>query len=117
MSIPTEVKFLNADRSEALEARIRERVERLERFHDGLLACEVVVSAPHQHKHKGHVYRVAVRLELPGGELLANRGSEKDHAHEDPYVAVRDAFDAMKRQLEDHVRRHDHRTRPNEPGS
>jgi cold shock CspA family protein len=32
------------------------------------------------------------------------RSGPKDHAHEDVYVAIRDAFDAAVRRLEDHVR-------------
>jgi cold shock CspA family protein len=38
----------------------------------------------------------------------------QDHAHEDAYVAVRDAFDAVMRQLEDHVRKLDGRVKTHE---
>jgi ribosome-associated translation inhibitor RaiA len=37
---------------------------------------------------------------VPGAELVANHAQ-----HEDIYVAVRDAFQAITRQLEDHARR------------
>jgi cold shock CspA family protein len=41
---------------------------------------------------------------VPGGEIVVNRNHPLDHAHEDVYVAMRDSFDAARRQLEDHVR-------------
>ncbi len=42
---------------------------------------------------------------MPGADVVVTRESPRDHAHEDPYVAVRDAFDAAIRQVEDRVRR------------
>jgi len=42
---------------------------------------------------------------VPGGELVANREPDEHHAYSDVYVAIRDAFDAMRRQLEDYARR------------
>jgi len=39
-------------------------------------------------------------LTVPGAELVANHTQ-----HEDVYVAIRDAFDAMSRQLEDYARK------------
>jgi len=35
---------------------------------------------------------------------VIGREPTQHHAHEDVYVAIRDAFDAAKRQLEDYVR-------------
>ena len=40
-----------------------------------------------------------------GSEIVVGRDPEAHHAHEDVYVAIRDAFDATRRLLEDHVRR------------
>ena len=40
----------------------------------------------------------------PGREIVVNRDPAAHHAHEDAHVAGRDAFDAVRRLLEDHVR-------------
>jgi ribosomal subunit interface protein len=90
--------------SEAVEARIRERATRLERFHDRITSCDVVVQAPHRHQQKGKLYEVHIHLRVPGEEIVVKR--EGPHGHEDVYVAVRDAFAAMERRLEDVSRRH-----------
>jgi ribosomal subunit interface protein len=93
------------DHSDAIEAVIRERAARLERFHDRIVRCHVVVDVPHRHQRKGRLFAVRLDLTTPTGELVVKRDPPEDHSHEDFYVVVRDAFDAMARQLEDEVRR------------
>lgn len=91
--------------SEAVEERIRERTARLERLHDRMTSCNVVVQAPHRHQQKGKLYEVHIHVRVPGEEIVVNREGPHDHGHEDVYVAVRDAFAAMERRLEDFARR------------
>jgi ribosome-associated translation inhibitor RaiA len=91
--------------SEAIESMIRERAARLERFHDRIVRCHVVVDMPHRHHKKGRLYTVRIDVTTPTGEFVATRDPSRDHSHEDFNVVVRDAFDALSRQLEDEVRR------------
>lgn len=105
MQIPLQITFRHMDPSDAVEDRIRNEVSKLERFYDQIMSCRVVVESPHAHHHKGHLYQIHLDLKVPGKELVAGHGHGRDHAHEDIYVAIRDAFDEMQRQLEDHVRR------------
>lgn len=112
MQIEPEIVFHNMDRSAAIEDRVAEHIARLERFHERITSCRVVVDAPHRHGHKGKIYHVRVDLTVPGGEIVADRDPGLNHAHEDVNVAIRDAFAAATRQLEDYVRRHsDHRVK------
>jgi cold shock CspA family protein len=48
---------------------------------------------------------VRIEIGVPGKDLIVSRHPKDKHAHEDIYVAIRDAFDAARRQLEDHVRK------------
>lgn len=105
MTVPLQVTFKDMDPSPALESRIRAKAARLERFADDILRCHVTVEAPHRHHHQGRLYRARVEVFVPRGDVIVTREGPLNHAHEDPYVAVRDAFDAAIRQLEDHVRR------------
>jgi ribosomal subunit interface protein len=105
MKLPLEVTFRNLGHSDAIEASIRDHAERLERFSSDIMACRVVVEADHRHHHKGNLYHVRVDLTVPGTELVASRRPAEHQEHQDVYVAVRDAFDAARRQLEDFVRR------------
>ncbi|MFV8836163.1 HPF/RaiA family ribosome-associated protein [Aquisalimonas sp. APHAB1-3] len=105
MQKPVQITFRNMDSSPALEARIRRRVGKLERHFEPIMSCQVAVEARHRHHHRGNVYHVRIAVTVPGAELVASRDPERDHAHEDPYVAFRDALRALIRQLEDHARR------------
>src|SRR5690606_27783500 len=105
MNIPVQITFKNFDSSTAVETAIRERAEQLEKYFDRITSCRVVVEAPHQNHLKGNLFHVRIDLTVPGDELVVNRNHEKNHAHEDVYVAIRDAFDAMKNQLRSYVDR------------
>jgi cold shock CspA family protein/ribosome-associated translation inhibitor RaiA len=91
--------------SEAVESMIRERSARLERFHHRIVRCHVTVDVPHRHQRKGRSYAVRVDITTPTGEIAVSRDATLDKSHQDFNVVVRDAFNAVARQLEDEVRR------------
>ena len=105
MQIPLQISFRNMDPSPAVEERIRKKAAKLERFHDRIIGCTVVVEAPHRHHHKGKLYSVRVDVSVPGKDVVVDRAKPSDHAHEDVYVAVRDAFNAVTRRLEEQARK------------
>ena len=105
MQIPLEIVFRNMEPSEFVEKDIREKAEKLNHYAKHIMGCRVVFEAPHKHHHKGNLYHVRIDLTLPGQEIVVNRAPSEHHAHEDPYVAIRDAFNAASRQLEDFVRK------------
>lgn len=99
MQVPKQITFRNMDRSEFVEAAVHEKITKLESMTERLTSCRVAVEALHRSHHKGHLYRVRVDVTLPGAELVVGNEHHDKHAHEDVYVAIRDAFDAMARQL------------------
>lgn len=105
MQNTVQITFRGMDASEAVQARVREAVAKLEQVQPRLTGCHVVVEAKHRHHHQGQIFHVSIDLTAPGFELAVNRDAEKDHAHEDVYVAVRDAFDAARRKLVEHPQR------------
>jgi ribosome-associated translation inhibitor RaiA/cold shock CspA family protein len=92
------------DSSDAVAARVRDRAEELERLFDRVMSCRVVVECRHPRHHQGNLFRVRVDLKVPGREIAVGRDPAAHHAHEDIYVAIRDAFDTTRRLLEDYVR-------------
>ena len=104
MQSPLKISFRGMKRSDAVEERIREKVQKLEQYYDRIQSCRVVVEAPHRHHSKGQLYCVRVDLTLPGEEIVVAHEKPGDHAHEDVYVAIRDSFEAARRQLKKHVR-------------
>jgi ribosome-associated translation inhibitor RaiA len=128
MSYPVTITFRNMAPSTAIEKHLRERAAKLDAFSDRILGCRVTVESPHRHHHKGKAYHVHVELSVPGRDIVINRAPTRlstakldsrsgeaipreDHrpskhgAHKDLYVAIRDAFNAAGRKLQDYVRR------------
>lgn len=117
MKLPLQIVFRNMARSDAIEAKVRERADKLDRYAADIMSCRVVVEPSHKHHHKGNLYHVRVDIKARGAELAVARESDDDRAHEDVYVAIRDAFDAAKRRLEDYVRRRRGDVKHHEPPS
>ena len=113
--IPLQINFLALDESDAVRAVVEKRVEKLEHFYNKIIRVEVNISRPHQHRHSDRLYHVLVHLVLPNNEIVVNRHSDKNEAHRDVYVAVRDAFDAAERMLQDYVRILRHNVKTHNP--
>lgn len=117
MRIPLQITVRNLPHSAALEERIRESAAKLEEFHPRIVSCRVAIEASGKHRRSGRQFEVRIDVRVPGEELVANRAHS-----EDVYVAVRDAFNAAKHQLQERAQivRGDtkaHRTMPGrEPG-
>lgn len=105
MQLPLQITFRDMPRSDAVEAKIRERAEKLDKFYDSIMSCRVVVEAPHGHHHQGKHYHIRIDLTVPQGELVVSKDKHDNRTHEDVYVAIRDAFDAAQRQLKEYVRK------------
>ena len=105
MQVPLQVSFRGMEPSAAVEDNVREHAAKLETFFERITSCRVVVEASHHHHHQGNLYHARIDIRVPGAELVVSREPGERKAHEDVYVAIRDAFDAARRQLENHARR------------
>ena len=103
MIIPLQITFHNIPPSEAVEAKIRSLADKLEHFYNRITSCRVIVDAPHRHQRNGKLYQVRIDITVPTGEIVVKRDPPERQSHEDIYVAIRDAFDAAKRKLQDHI--------------
>ena len=95
MAIPLEITVLDIEKTAPIEERIQKKVEKMEQFFDRIECCKVVIEEPQKHKHQGKLYNVRLEVNVPGKQLIVNK-----HPNEDLYVAIRDSFQAMYRQLE-----------------
>jgi len=105
MALPPQVTLRGMGPSPALERAIARKLAWLERYFPRIMGCRVTLEAPHRHRRKGRLYRVRVDITVPGGELVVARNPSLDAAHADVLVAIRDAFDAARRELMDYARR------------
>ena len=105
MDVPLEIAFHNLESSAAVETRVRERVAKLEKLFPRLVACRIVVEAPHRQHQKGNIFRVRIEMSVPGDDLVVskepNRAQER-FADPDVYVVLKDAFDTAERMLKDY---------------
>ena len=103
--IPFQIAFRNSPGQPNVSAHIEERIQGLEQYYDRIDFCRVTVSAPHHPNRPGTTFHVNILLSIPGEDIVINREPEKNPEHKDIALAVRDAFDAAERHLEDRVRR------------
>jgi ribosome-associated translation inhibitor RaiA len=99
MKLPLDLRFMGMAPSQALEEAVKAKVAQLDRFGPDVMACRVTIEQDHKHSHQGRPFAVRIDVTLPGHELAVNRVQD-----EDAYVALRDAFDAARRKVEDSVR-------------
>lgn len=99
MKMPVDIRFVGLEPSGALEAAVRDRVRRIDGQYPDTMAWRITVEQEHKHQHQGRPFSVRIDLTLRGDELVVDRVER-----EDPYVALRDAFDAMRRQLQEAMR-------------
>jgi ribosomal subunit interface protein len=104
LPIPLQIVFRNLAHSDAVEAKVRERAEKLQTYYRHIMSCRVAVEELHRHHQQGNHFRVRIDVRVPERELVADREPDEHHAYTDVYVAIRDAFDSMRRQLEDYAR-------------
>ena len=94
-----QIVFHNIDQSTSISDAVNKRISKLQRFCDRILAGRVVLDSPHNNHHKGKVYSVGLEIHTPSKEVRVNQEQHDNHAHENLYVAIRDAFNAAERQL------------------
>lgn len=104
MTTALTITFDGMEPSTPLRHEIERCAVKLERLTTPPLTCDVTVRQSEQRHLQGNRYAVHAHLTLPGTTIEAGKTPRADHTHEDPFVAVRDTFDAVRRQLDEHLR-------------
>jgi cold shock CspA family protein len=104
MRLPPQITLRGMGPSPAVERAILRKLSWLQRYFPHIMGCRVTLEAPHRHQRKGRLYHVRIDLTVPGGELVVARDPSLHSAHRDVLVAIRDSFDAARRELMDYAR-------------
>lgn len=99
--IPLEITIRDGSNSKFIEQAIRQKAEKLTRFYNKIEYCKVIIVAQQKHKHQGKLFSTKIELSVPGKRLVVNH-----KVNENVYITIRDAFNAMQRQVEDYARRY-----------
>lgn len=99
MQQPVQITFKDLNQSGELTELINEKTDKLQQFFENIISCHIVVEQTQKHKNQGKLNNVRINLGVPGKELIVT-----NNERENVYIAVRDAFDNLRRQLEDYAR-------------
>lgn len=97
MQIQPRITLLDVPQSQAIETDIRDKIEKLETFYPHMTRCDVVIKQEQKHTHTGKLYRPRITVSVPGEKINVNHA-----CNEDVYVALRDAFSATRRRLQEY---------------
>lgn len=100
MQQPAQITFKDLEQSDELTDLVHEKTDKLQQFFENIISCHVVIEQTQKHKNQGKLHNVRINLGVPGKELIVT-----NNERENVYIAVRDAFDNLRRQLEDHARK------------
>lgn len=106
MRVPLQITFEGGlEPSDALRARVEREADKLERVSGDIISCRVAVIGRGRHHRQGGLYAVRLQVTTPREQdIVIDRNPPADHAHEDAFVTVRDAFAAARRRLQDRRR-------------
>lgn len=105
MQVPLEIAFRNCQPSDGIKAEIEEEAKRLEKFYDRITSCRATVIAPNNHHRHGVPFKIDLRVTMPGRkEIVVSKTHDDVKEHEHLTVAIKDAFAAAQRKIEDAVR-------------
>lgn len=125
MILPLQISYRNFEQTPEAEQWVREEAAKLDKYYDRITSCRVAIEIPHAHREWGRTYHVRIDLGVPGEELVAlhepalvqskrltssrrlskKTESDAEEAYKDLHLAIRTAFKAIRRQLQDYVRR------------
>jgi ribosome-associated translation inhibitor RaiA len=100
--MPVEVHFHGLEKSTAVEERVREKVDKLARHFDRMTHCRVVVEAPHRNPQRPKIYQIKIEVGMPGrSPIVVSHERAGSDATEELGLALRDAFEAALRKVDD----------------
>ncbi len=105
MQEPLQIAFHNMEHSDFIEARVRERMAKLERYYDGIISARIVIDAPHKQVtgHKGTL-GISISIGVPGRDVVVKREQRLHEADQHLQWVINEAFEAAERQIEEYSR-------------
>ena len=99
MNLPFELRQKNVALPRAMAQEIQGRAEKLDHYFDRIIRCRVTIEGAGAHHRQGS-YDVVIDLTVPGSEIVVRK-----HAAANLELALKEAFHAIARRLEEFVRR------------
>jgi ribosomal subunit interface protein len=97
-----QITFRDMPHSDAVETHVARCAAKLQRLCERIIACRVMVEAPHRHRTHGKRYHCRIDITVPGGELVVGKNPSDNLQHEDMHAAIDGAFEDAERLIVDH---------------
>jgi len=102
MKNPLQVVFQGCEPSDPVRENIEREFERLETNDNRITSGRVTVIGPGDHRRHGASFQIHILLTMPPKkDVVVSHSPTDKKSHEHPEVAVKDAFAAARRQIED----------------
>jgi len=101
VEIPLQITTRNIELSEPTKDELRKRAEKLDTFYPRIMRCRITLEVPHRYKKQAMnavEYNIRIDITVPGKEIVI-----KDRPNKELDIAIREAFDAAQRKLEDYA--------------
>src|SRR5262249_18992616 len=95
MKLPIQITIRDMDQSPTIISNIQKKAKKLDRYYGRIMSCRVVLHIPQKHQHQGKLYCVSIDLTVPNEEIVINKIKNQN-----AFVAIRDAFNAAQRKLQ-----------------
>lgn len=95
------ITWRNIQRSEAVDAIIRKRIDAIEKFCPDAVGLRVTLDAPQKPRRAGRGFDVRLHLEVPGPDLDVARTVRHGHAADDIIRAVNATFSALEKRIKE----------------
>jgi ribosomal subunit interface protein len=103
--VPLDITFQNSKPSETIRSEVERQAKRLEKFHDRITSCHVTVIVPTMRHRHGELFKIDICIAMPQHkDILVSKAHGDAPEHEHVMVAIKDAFAATQRQIEDAAR-------------
>jgi ribosome-associated translation inhibitor RaiA len=97
MQVPLNIVFRHMEKSDAVEERIIQKLDKLEDSYGEIISCNVVIEQVNKNQNQGRLFNIRINLNLPKKEIVITH--QKD---EDLFVVVRDALNSLTHKIEAH---------------
>jgi ribosome-associated translation inhibitor RaiA len=100
MQVAPEIVFNHMPKTAWIEDYVRQRIERIDRIAEDVIACRVAVERDQHHRNTGNPYRVRVEVTIPPRkELIADKAGIVADPQAQLRPVIRTAFEAIEKQL------------------
>jgi ribosome-associated translation inhibitor RaiA len=101
MQTPLEITFQGVEKSDAIENKIIEKFNKLERHFDRIVHGRVVIASAHRSAHKGKTYQIKIEIGIPDrAPIVVTHEPEVAHPQSDLLTGLREAFETAQRCLD-----------------